>query len=217
MEDYSDRLPSRLAARLVMALSSEDIADCYCWGKDKPDPEDRCLSLFLFCILSSLCLEYIHQTHLTETDVEFQRIIAHLARLSGLFHWNDKCLSYAETLKILTNWGEIPADIDIDHSDEGHPKYIMVSRFIDVLTVAYDILEDYESTIPSSRIENLTLEEIDSLFKCKQPGLDNVLESARRTVINVAQLRAAGKAMRERWLQGKKPIRKDDDESPFEL
>jgi hypothetical protein len=217
MEDYSERLPSRLAARLVMALTAEDIADCYTWGKEKAGTEDRSLSLFLFCILSTLCLEYIYQKHLTETDVEFQRIIAHLSRLTGLFHWNDKCLSYTGTLKILTGNGEIPADIDLDHSDQDHPKYVMMSRFIDVLTVAYDILEDYESTIPSSNIENLTLEEIDSLSKCKQPGLDNVLESARRTVINIAQLRAVGKAMRERWLHGTQPIRRDENEFPFEL
>ena len=59
-----------------------------------------------------------------------------MSRLSGLFHWNDKPLSYVETLKILTGKGEIPADIDLDDTDQEPSKYVSDSPFIDVITVA---------------------------------------------------------------------------------
>jgi len=217
MENYSERLPSKLAARLVMALTSEDIADCYAWGKEMADQDDRCLNLLLFCILASLCSRYIKQKHLEKTDMEFQNIIGTLARLSGLFQRDEKALSYNEILKIFNVDEEIPADIDLGCSGDGRPEYVLISRFIDVMLVANYILEDYESSMPSEQFENLTPEQFEHYFACKRNGVENLLESARRTVIKVAELKMVGKVFRERWLHGEQPIRKDDDEFPFEL
>jgi hypothetical protein len=217
MVDDLDRLPSRFAARLITSLTSEAIAECYALGKTTREVDDDSITLFLFYTLCSLCLRYIRQTKLKKTDMEFQKIIHNLAQVSGLFRRDEKPMSYGDTLRILTVDEAIPADIDLDYTETEPLEYVTISRFVDVLLLAIDILQDYESSIPLSTMENLTPEEFQRHFAFKQPGFDNVVESARRTVIKVAQLRMLRKAVSGTRLRGTQLIRKDDNEFPFEL
>lgn len=182
------RFPSIVAACLVESLTPEAIASCYerhhhegveCDFAKDDDPNDYSLTILLFGLLVSLCGRYIKQAKLRETDKEYITIIGNIAQLSGLFHWADKPLSFKEVWEKVIKDEGIPADLMWElHGHGNQPYYMGQRRFLDVMSLAFSILDGYEPFF------------IDKIQTHNLDGYDNLLESAKETVADEILTRA---------------------------